>query len=351
MSSLTLLNHISVAIFGAAACCRAVAPSAARGAPSPVFVAALGVALPRSSALSLGLARAVEKARREQPLRAEAHANGTLTASQDSKTLAGASQIAAAEGAALPGIAGAPPPPSGIAQLLPSRALLSLHVLPGWCREDGTEPRTSSLRARGFARLARRPFDEEEVVAQPADPIEWACTHTWSAWFLYAIVIWAVGTMVTFVFASLFYWNRVPKYDNRASLNPEETFLSGHFGCLSDSPTCLMAFLCPAVRWADTVHMAGLLSFWCAFWILAVCYLPSLAFFVLWGLFPLVPLVTARQQLRGKLGLPAGNETWVSDCCFASFCSCCLIAQEARVVNEAYIVGHTAMPISGGRAD
>jgi len=354
MGPLTLPYYLAALTCGAAALSR-VGPATVHGGPAWPSLAALGVAaaLPRASALNLEFSRSAEKERGSPAPYITSVVQARVNESHshvEGDTRVGQSSASGAEDAGLPGIAGAPPPQSGIAQLLPSRVPLRLHGLPGWCKEDGTEPRTSSLRARGFARLARRNFYEEEVVSQPADPTEWACTRPWAAWFLYAIVIWAVGTMLAFVLASFCYLGRVPKYDEQSQANPEETFSSGHFGCLSDTHTCFMAFLCPAIRWADTVHMAGVLSFWFAFWILSVCYLPSLAFLVLWGLFPLVPIVIARQNLREKLGLPAGNETWVTDCCFACWCSCCLIAQEARVVNEAYAVGHTSMPVSGGRA-
>mmetsp|Transcript_115407 Transcript_115407/g.337469 ORF Transcript_115407/g.337469 Transcript_115407/m.337469 type:complete len:358 (+) Transcript_115407:2-1075(+) len=355
MSTLTLLYQITIAISGASACFQVAPPAAASGGPSLFPIAALGAAvvLPHASALSIDYARAVEKA--EQPT-ADPHLQKSLDEAKAEPVVGHslkhgykAHAVGGDDEAGLPGIAGAPPPQSGIAQILPGEAPLRLHGLPGWCRGTEVEPRPASMRARGFARLARRNFYEEEVMAQPADPLEWACYHPWSAWFLYAILIWVVGTMVAFMLASFCYRSRDPKYDEQSHANPEETFQSGHFGCFSDRHTCLMAFICPVMRWADTVQMAGVLSFWFAFWVLSTCYLPSLAFFVIWGLFPLVPLVMARQQLRDKLGLPAGNETWVSDCCFAFFCSCCLIAQEARVVNEAYAIGHTSMPISGGR--
>jgi len=316
--------------------------------PAPLFIVTFGVvvALPSASALHLDYTQLPEGSPR--PLSENDMSGKVMTGKERPEhDVEGKREDDKGKTDGLPGIAGLPPPQSGIAQLLPEKAPLRLHSLPGWCREN--EPRTSSLRARGFARLARRNFYEEEVVSLPADPLEWACTRPWSAWFLYAIMIWGVGTMVAFLMASFCFGGVAPKFDEQSAADPEETFNSGHFSCLSDYRTCIMAFLCPAMRWADTVQMAGVLSFWFAFWILSACFLPSVAFFFIWGLFPLVPLVMARQHLRDKLHLPSGNETWVSDCCFAFWCCCCLISQEARVVNEAYAVGHTAMPISGGR--
>lgn len=188
-------------------------------------------------------------------------------------------------------------------------------------------------------------------MSQPSDPVEWACTRPWSAWFLYSLMFWVIMTMVSFLLASFCVRGQVPKYDAFSVANPEATFMHGHFGCLADMNICLMSFLCPVVRWSDSMHMAGLLSFWLAFGTLAACYLPATIFIGVFGIFLVVPLVYYRQKLRDKLGLPSGNETYVTDCCFACWCSCCLIAQEARVINEAYMIGHTSMPMSGGQAD
>lgn len=259
-----------------------------------------------------------------------------------------AAQKEATEQSEIPGIAGAPPGPSAISRLLPSKSPFSFHHVPGWCKDTEGVPRAATLRAHGFAKLARRHVEDAEIIMQPSDPLEWGCSHPWAAWFFYALIIWFVGTMASFLVASFWCRGWVPKYDEASSLSPEGTFQNGHFACLSDMNTCIMAFFCPVVRWAETVHMAGLLTFWFAFWILAVCYLP-VVFFGFMGLFLVVPLVHFRQRLRDKIGVPSGNETYVTDCCFACWCSCCLIAQEARVVNEAYIVGHTAMPVSGGQ--
>merc|ERR1719464_1582992 len=92
----------------------------------------------------------------------------------------------------------------------------------------------------------------------------------------------------------------VPKYDEECSANPEETLLNGHFGGCGFNH-CAMSCCCPVVQWSSNMHMAGLVSFWYAFWILGVCFLPAIVFGAL-GLFLAVPLVYYRQQLRARLG-------------------------------------------------
>lgn len=231
-------------------------------------------------------------------------------------------------------------------------AQLSHKLLPSWCSEPGSPtggqdlPREATLRARALAKIARL---NPDTFIQPADPTEWACSHPWSAWFLYGIVYWAAVSMAAFMAASFWIRGDVPKFDDQSLANPEETFLHGHFSCLSDRQTCVSTIFCPAVRWANNLHAAGLMSFWIAFCLLTACFLPTI--FLLTSLFVVVPLTYSRQRLRDKLGLPSGNETYATDCCFALWCPCCLIAQEARVINEAYATGHMAMPVSGGRYD
>lgn len=221
--------------------------------------------------------------------------------------------------------------------------------LPSYCESVSGVPYASALRARGIASLARLHLVNYEL-RTPSDPLEWSCSHPWSAWFMYGLVFWAGMTMAAFIYASFWHRGKIPRFDQNSSLDPEATFNSSHFGCLSEPNSCLCAFVFPAVQWADTMHMAGILSFWLAFWLMAVCQLPALLFGA-FGFVLVAPLVFYRQRLREKLGVASGNETYVTDCFYATFCSCCLISQEARVINEAYVIGHSLVPVSGGRPD
>lgn len=117
---------------------------------------------------------------------------------------------------------------------------------------------------------------------------------------------------------------------------PEETFLHGHFDCWHDKETLFCACCCPWLRWADTMNMAGLLDFWTGFIFFAAIGLLDYFYGITVTLF----LLYWRQSLRERLGLPFNTlATCFQDFCFASWCCCCLIAQEARVLNEACRVG------------
>lgn len=127
--------------------------------------------------------------------------------------------------------------------------------------------------------------------------------------------------------------------------DPEDTFLHGHFDCLSDPDTAVCAFACPWLRWSDTVHMLDYMDFWTAFVVFAVVTLMEY-----WsGILPALLLLYHRQKLRQSLDLPNMNVATVClDFWFACLCPCCLIAQEARVANEAFIVGKVGQAVRIG---
>lgn len=119
--------------------------------------------------------------------------------------------------------------------------------------------------------------------------------------------------------------------------DPEYAFNHDHFNCLHDWDLMCLACFCPGLRWADTMHMAKLGSFGALFTLFACA--TFIAYF-----FPgsvVLLLVYFRQQLRQKIGVPS----WTcSSCCsdfwYALFCPWCLIVHEARVTNEACLVGN-----------
>jgi len=104
------------------------------------------------------------------------------------------------------------------------------------------------------------------------------------------------------------------------------------YGCLEDRHICLLSFCCPAVRWADTVDKVGLAKYWCAIIVyLALIYL--LPFTAGFGLIAFALVMTAfRGKLRRKFNIESNNLVVIKDLCAFSWCCCCAIAQEARMV-------------------
>lgn len=127
-----------------------------------------------------------------------------------------------------------------------------------------------------------------------------------------------------------------------------------------DGEICLWSLCCPGIRWSDTVSKSGVPtlgaaagheSFWRAFYLTSVLYF--LFFLPVAGV--LVWLCVAlffsyyRQKIRERFSFPeeeeagnhiARNKTMIMDC--FSYCCCmwCTIAQDARQVRAAMVVGH-----------
>lgn len=138
-------------------------------------------------------------------------------------------------------------------------------------------------------------------------------------------------------------WGQVPRdgLDHEAYLLDKSDWRFGLCDCFQTPPLCLLSCCCPAIRWADTMRMAGIMSFYTGVMVMTV--LGALSPFA-GGLSTLIMLAIAvhhRQNIRRLFGMPAGNAaTYCTDCCVYMCCSCCAIVQEARQVEEAYAVNH-----------
>lgn len=102
------------------------------------------------------------------------------------------------------------------------------------------------------------------------------------------------------------------------------------FGCLAAPHTCVIAFCCPCLPWADNLDRKGLLSFWNAFFAffgLMVLYVYTMKI----SLFFLIILgVIYRQKLRAKYDIENGTANSVAtDFLFWCFCQPCAIVQES----------------------
>lgn len=156
--------------------------------------------------------------------------------------------------------------------------------------------------------------------------------------------------LLTILFA--FYYNQTKEYgmsppsDGRSHL---ATDLDGAWkfrlwDCCSDPCMCCLVVCCPAVRWADTVRMTGLMSFACGVACFIICQITYQLLLPL-GVVPLALMGTYyRQQLRKKFDIPHGTFiTILGDCLIYGFCCCLAVNQEARTLEEAYLVRHPAV--------
>jgi len=128
--------------------------------------------------------------------------------------------------------------------------------------------------------------------------------------------------------------------------NPElldtKVWRYGLCDCFSgDKVMCLLACCCPALRWADTMRMAGIYSFWTGVFLFAVLSGLTQVTAGLTGLILLCVGMLKRQAIRNLFQLPNGTcMSYLEDCCIWCWCSCCAIIQEARQIEEAYAVQH-----------
>jgi len=130
-------------------------------------------------------------------------------------------------------------------------------------------------------------------------------------------------------------------------------FKYGLFGCMDDMNYCLTACFCPLCRDADTYAAVGVAGFWSVFIMslvlnaiaVATCnvigyYTKVHAVLDIASMGPWVGLIlescyfgSLRQRLRESLG-GNGTQCYV-DCLCYHFCTCCVIAQNARHVDLA----------------
>jgi len=148
---------------------------------------------------------------------------------------------------------------------------------------------------------------------------------TWLVWVVLALLIW--GT----------YFPAEPERFNYTE-DPLYTFQRQHFLCNATGYICLCSFFCPAVQWADNVHLAGFLNGWVALLLFLLCALLNTVFLcgvLAVGVCTSTLVFIYRQRLRKHLGL----ESWSIFTCFVDMpyvccCLCCAIAQEAQVVRQ-----------------
>lgn len=101
----------------------------------------------------------------------------------------------------------------------------------------------------------------------------------------------------------------------------------------------LFTCCCPAIRWADTMRMAGFIGFWLALpmylALQAGCFYPVASF--LFVPFLIGMCVFYRQRIRKKFEMPYCTPiTILADILFHTFCGCCALVQEARQLEYAW---------------
>lgn len=164
-------------------------------------------------------------------------------------------------------------------------------------------------------------------------------------WFMSSL-IWAFAVVLV---AVVYY---------KEKLHPPKDTLGSHsalevepgrwrFGLLScfDEPTiCLLACCCAPIRWADTMRMARILSFWGALTIFVGLVVLDTVCAGLAGVVLVLLLAYYRQRIRRLFGLQSGTcMSWSEDCLAYVLCCCCAVTQEARQLEDAWQSRHPAL--------
>mmetsp|Transcript_68640 Transcript_68640/g.153799 ORF Transcript_68640/g.153799 Transcript_68640/m.153799 type:complete len:294 (-) Transcript_68640:56-937(-) len=151
------------------------------------------------------------------------------------------------------------------------------------------------------------------------------------------LVSWLIWTTLGALVAPLARSGHIRKEPSWARTPADE--FEGDFRDFRDMKSCMLAWFCTHVQWADTVFQAGLLGFWPAFALFSLCGLVNTfhyGYFV-WGLPTIFLQLWFRYRIRRRVGLADESCALVAyDFCCICTAPCSYIAQEARGVKSAY---------------
>mmetsp|Transcript_157450 Transcript_157450/g.277764 ORF Transcript_157450/g.277764 Transcript_157450/m.277764 type:complete len:501 (-) Transcript_157450:108-1610(-) len=164
-----------------------------------------------------------------------------------------------------------------------------------------------------------------------------------------------------FAFISIFIWMKlilltgyfyydIKEYptprDPQARAMPIGVWYYGLFKCGEKPAMTVFTFCCSPVRWADTIRMAGLWTFWPALFVYSTIYTWSWAAYYIPAPILLGICVYYRQKIREEFQIPNCTlATILEDTCTHIWCNCCAIVQEARQLEQAYKTGDVPRPV------
>lgn len=169
--------------------------------------------------------------------------------------------------------------------------------------------------------------------------------HFWSA-----LIAEVLGFLLVLIVAFMYQRNKkdpdVTRGGMGISFNGD--FHYGMFSCLEEPGMSCFTFCCCAIRWADTMRMANFMQFWIGVIVMTLLmmingFTGGIAALLAWGL-----AVFYRQKLRSEFGLENNGGKMCLDCCCYCWCACCMAVQEARQLEEAYVVGHPIRKVPAG---
>eukprot|EP00928_Gymnodinium_smaydae_P062998 TRINITY_DN46708_c0_g1_i1.p1 TRINITY_DN46708_c0_g1~~TRINITY_DN46708_c0_g1_i1.p1 ORF type:complete len:294 (-),score=61.74 TRINITY_DN46708_c0_g1_i1:61-942(-) len=110
-------------------------------------------------------------------------------------------------------------------------------------------------------------------------------------------------------------------------------------------PICCWSICCPSVRWADTMSMASIIpNFWHGFFLFFGVQLLISVLSVFGWIAMAVILTMYRTRMRQKFAM---EPSYLEDCACLCCCLPCVVAQEARHVEEARAAGRLEDAVAG----
>jgi len=151
---------------------------------------------------------------------------------------------------------------------------------------------------------------------------------TWAVWVILVLLVWkcCLSDDISIIKPPL------------AREDPWKIFAEQPFGCCRSPKIFLCTLCCPALVWANTMHLAQYMEVGMALMLFLGCVLLN-GFtygFIMYGSFTACLMIWYRHRLRKDLGPdPYTAKMFILDILCVVCCPFCAISQEARVVQNA----------------
>lgn len=191
------------------------------------------------------------------------------------------------------------------------------------------------------------PGERFAIQAQATDKIY---KHHWVAIYVFGALFFILVLIAAFIYQRQ---KKDPEPTRSGMAMDRDEFTFGICSCFEVPGISLLTCCCFAIRWADTMRMASMMSFWAGVLlitglelidVLTHKYTGGAVMLVAWGI-----VVYYRQKLRKEFGLESGTlKSCCCDICGYCWIPCCMAVQEARQLEEAYAVGHPIRKVPAG---
>eukprot|EP00927_Polykrikos_kofoidii_P065246 TRINITY_DN61028_c0_g1_i1.p1 TRINITY_DN61028_c0_g1~~TRINITY_DN61028_c0_g1_i1.p1 ORF type:complete len:414 (-),score=55.69 TRINITY_DN61028_c0_g1_i1:90-1331(-) len=207
---------------------------------------------------------------------------------------------------------------------------------------QGILEESSSMKAYSLAQT----ITDEGAQQQTQVQVDFS-PNAWASFFSSSLM-WGLPTcLVAFL---CFHTKTYPPeiFDPSAQPMKDGEWAFGLFSCFDDMPLSLFTLCCSTISWAETMHLARLMDFWLAFFV--VLTLTIIRSAPIGNIAPITQValvvlcVVMRQRIRAMFYIRNGElDILAQDFCAYCCCFCCSIVQEARQLKEAYRTRHESV--------